>query len=377
MFSYLFQLGHQPHISIAEIRAVLSSNGLHFEEEKNLITYYKISTSTELPVEKIMLQLGGTIKILQLLKESENFEDDLFDYLNSIEETGKLNFSVSGPNASRLAIQVKKRLKELDKSVRYIEPKNTATILHNDLVETATDITLIQKSIFVTIAIQPIEDFTERDFGRPGSDSKSGMLPPKLARIMINLAEPEPNDVILDPFCGSGTILTEALSLGFANVIGSDNSPKAIDDSKKNVNWFVNKNFEINQESNIKIFQADVRQLDKEIQPESVNKIISEPYLGKPLTGKEAKSQLTTQAEELRQLYTDAFRVFYKILSPKGTIIFIVPKFKVGNDWIKIDCINNIKKLGFKLKPFSSEHESLVYSRPQQYVAREIWRFVK
>ncbi len=42
---------------------------------------------------------------------------------------------------------------------------------------------------------------------------------------------------ILDPFCGSGTILQEAMLLGFKNIYGSDKDKRAIANSKENINW--------------------------------------------------------------------------------------------------------------------------------------------
>src|SRR5205823_3602162 len=90
-------------------------------------------------------------------------------------------------------------------------------------------------------AVQPFEQFSARDFGRPGRDDLSGMLPPKLAIIMINLAANDTISVLLDPFCGSGTILSEALLLGYKNLIGSDISEKAVADTKTNLDWIANK----------------------------------------------------------------------------------------------------------------------------------------
>lgn len=51
-------------------------------------------------------------------------------------------------------------------------------------------------------------------------------------------------DVILDPFCGSGTILTEAMLINYKNLIGADISPKAINDTKKNIEWII-RNYEL------------------------------------------------------------------------------------------------------------------------------------
>jgi len=50
-----------------------------------------------------------------------------------------------------------------------------------------------------TEAVQPYKQWSARDFGRPARDPKSGMLPPKLARLMINLSGVDPKGkTILD-----------------------------------------------------------------------------------------------------------------------------------------------------------------------------------
>ena len=86
--------------------------------------------------------------------------------------------------------------------------------------------------------MQPFKDLSRLDFGRPARDDFSGMLPPKLAQIMINLAQVQnPEALIIDPFCGSGTILSEALLMGYKDLLGSDISPKAIADTYKNISW--------------------------------------------------------------------------------------------------------------------------------------------
>ena len=89
-----------------------------------------------------------------------------------------------------------------------------------------------------TLAVQPFKDLSLRDYGRPVRDDLSGMLPPKLAQIMINLAQVDPEKaVIIDPFCGTGTILSEAVVLGYKNLFGSDISLKAVEDTRKNISW--------------------------------------------------------------------------------------------------------------------------------------------
>ena len=371
---YLFQLGHQPQISAAEITAVLSlhrftASSLHHREN-----FLNLETDQQLNCEGLIEILGGTIKIMQKI----NFAN-IADYLLTKKSEGKIHFSLSGPDSRQLALEAKKTLKSAGCSVRYIEPKNTATILHNSLIQRQTDLTIFANEIFVTKAIQPFEEFSQRDYDRPQSDNKSGMLPPKLARIMINLAQIPKNAAILDPFCGSGTILTEAMVMGYGNLIGSDISAKAVADTEKNLEW-TKDNYLLSPISYL-LCESPATQLTKHIKPASVDAIITEPLLGKPLTGRENIEKLQAQTDELAKLYIDSFKTFAKILKPGGVVLFIIPKFLYKDEWVEMDCVDKIKKTGFKTVPFeilgSKSVEHLTYHRPDQHLARTIWRFKK
>ncbi len=64
-----------------------------------------------------------------------------------------------------------------------------------------------------------------KGFIKRGSKGKvfthSAEMPPKLARCMVNLAQPRSGDVVLDPFCGTGSFLLEASLIG-CRVLGFD-----------------------------------------------------------------------------------------------------------------------------------------------------------
>lgn len=367
--NYLFTLGHQPHLSAAELEAVFSYRHENIKTLKQENTYSFVETVKPLDCEGLIKALGGTIKI------AEKINTDIVEHLISARPEGKIEFSIAD---KKRGLEIKKELKERGRSARYIEPKNTATILHSNLVEKQSDFAIIDNEIFVTRAIQDIEGLTERDFGRPGADSAAGMLPPKLARIMINLGlanvETHCNaslhdTVLLDPFCGSGTVLTEAISMGFTRVFGSDISDKAISDTKQNINWLKEKY--LLSPISYHLFQTNVLNLATKIQPSTVNLIVTEPHLGKPLRGREPREFLVQQARELAELYLNAFHVFYKLLKPGGAIVMVFPKFQYKNEWIKIEILEKVKRIGFTCSP------PLVYHRPAQHLAREIWRFKK
>lgn len=388
-----FVLGQNPLLSAAEIAAVLTLTPTDFtllENEKIL------RANKDLPAEELINKIGGTIKIARGIG-NDLTEKKLFEVITDDlkQHNGKIIFGISyhgqkTGNAATFGKKIKLELKNEGLSVRHVfnnEPiLSSVSVQKNGLLRKGGDFLILECTngnfdVAKTLAVQPFENFGERDYGRPGRDDKSGMLPPKLAMIMINLAQTKKDDFILDPFCGSGTIITEAWLLGYKNLIGSDISAKAIEDTKKNIEWqtkISNIQYPI---LDIKIFNIDATKLSTKLQNASVNAIITEPLLGKPLRGNETETELIDQANELRMLYVAAFKEFYKILKPKGKVIFIIPQFKHRNGWVKIDMINEIKKLGFSSKPLLQYQQktffSLPYWRSNQFVKREIFCFEK
>jgi tRNA (guanine10-N2)-dimethyltransferase len=59
-------------------------------------------------------------------------------------------------------------------------------------------------------------------------------MPAKLARAMVNLAQPRRGDLVLDPFCGTGGMLVEAGLIG-CRVLGFDAKPHMLRGGLKNI----------------------------------------------------------------------------------------------------------------------------------------------
>lgn len=366
---YLFWLGREPLLSTSELEAIFSAINKSYTASAKHKQLLLVETQTELDTTQLMRQLGGVVKIAKQLRGQKQSLTPA-NYLAQTQPEGKIIFST---NDRKLALAIKKELKRRGRAARYIEPKNTATILHNHLVEKQADLTIFDHELYVTSAIQPIAEFSRRDYDRPGRDAASGLLPPKLAKIMINLAGVSENATLLDPFCGSGTILMEAALMGYKNLIGSDISQLALKDTKNNLDW-LQQNFQL-PAINYQLIRASADQLEDRLPKRSVHAIVTEPYLGKPLTGAESEQFLKKQANELARLYTSAFQSFYKILKPAGMVVFIIPAFRYQKNWIAPDCIKRIKDIGFAPMPLLDKQTSLRYHRPRQFLARDIWKF--
>lgn len=370
---YLFKLGHQPEISKSEIFSLINQQGkwcgVVGQQDDRLVL-----SSEELDTSQLMQRLGGTVYIAKKVNsQGDNMKEKIVNYLDENSKEGKIEFAISGKNSADLLMPVKRELQDRDRSARFVKLKNTASIKYNDLVDSGTHLNIFGDELFVTKAIQPFEKLKTHDYGRPAADPESGMLPPKLARIMLNLAQVGSDDYLLDPFCGSGTILLEAASMGMKNLLGSDKEEQAITDTEQNLDWIKQQE---NLSFNYRLVNQSVEQISEKIDTESIDKIVTEPFLGEPRTGDEDKSFLKEQTHKLKRLYIDAFYEFADILKEGGEVVFIIPKFRTKDGWLEIDCLDQIQQTGFKIEPFE-EQKSLFYARDNQLVGREIYKFKK
>ncbi len=388
---YWFILGRETQISAAEIIAILDTKKYEINN-----SIFKTESVISNPKDLIK-KLGGTIKIAKEMSnqaQEQDIENLIIEELKTV--SGKINFGISLYNnerndfadlkiAENFGKKIKKTLKAEGLSVRYVENRepilSSVTVEKNNLTGRGREFIIHKQSLIFSLAkteaVQPFEEFSARDFGRPGRDDLSGMLPPKLAMIMINLSQTPVTSTLLDPFCGSGTILSEALLLGYTNLIGTDISEKATKDTQENIAWIADQFGISDNNVNLKIQTEGIENINSIVASNSIDTIVTEPYIGRPLKGNEKKEDLIKQAGELKNLYLQAFSKFHKILKPKGKVVFLIPRFKYQNDWIQIDCQKEIQQLGFKLIHFFEDRPSLLYARPNQRVAREIWGFEK
>ena len=274
MHKYLFVLGHANDLAKEEITTVLDE-----AQDKILKTGTNfVVASSGKNAEQLMSTLGGTVKIADFIETiddpSKLTDEKWLIYLKqSIAKANgdKIHFGFSLYNDSnrnyrainKTALAIKRQLKQKHK-VRLVSSKEP--VLSSVIVATnkllGNELLIVKYNnkwlLGMTRAVQDFVKYGQRDMNRPGRDSKSGMLPPKVAQMMINIGSISRQKTILDPFCGSGTVLQEAILLGFKKINGSDLSPRAVSDSNKNITWLKK---EFNLESEVNIKQSDIKNL--------------------------------------------------------------------------------------------------------------------
>ncbi|KKW44992.1 MAG: hypothetical protein UY95_C0010G0006 [Parcubacteria group bacterium GW2011_GWA2_56_7] len=255
----------------------------------------------------------------------------------------------------------------------YIGVSAAVVVQKNHLLERGAEFVLIvtPDNILLgeTTFVQDFEAWGHRDYGRPARDAKSGMLPPKLARLMINLTGLDPRSSALwDPFCGSGTILMEASLLGWKHVVGSDLSEKAVHDTKKNLRWALG-------ESVPDVFVHDATTPLHE--PRVFDAMVWEGALGKP---KMKRGVDQKEVQQLTDLYTRAFQNLPQYLTGDGVMVCAIPFFPgKTNRFLNITLPQSLVISPFGDHPSRnmSPRGGLLYMRPHQFVGREIVRMHK
>jgi tRNA G10 N-methylase Trm11 len=335
-------------------------------------------------------RLGGSIKLAQVLSELEQTSDQsrLANALAEIilttpqaESGSKISFALSGygkgflgPRDLRMVgVQVKKLLTSQGRSARYIQPKSgsaltAAQLKYNQLTTKGLEIIIYLSGgrlyIAQTYAYQDIDSYSKRDWDRPVRDSKVGMLPPKLAQIMINLARSEQNQTVYDPFCGNGVILQEALLSGH-NVVGSDLSEAMVSASQQNLTWLQD-NYKF--KGSHKVWQADATTI-KDLPSNSA--IVTEGFLGTPIHGSLRSNQVDTIVAPTNKLYLDYLSNLRKLLQPGERIVLSFPTWQTERGLFHLPVIDQIDQLGYTFEQCSG-HDTLVYRRENQFVGREI-----
>lgn len=394
-----FIFGKTPSLSRAELKNTLNSQKINFTETSGGAFYTHLEISCGLAdLPRLQDRLGGVVKsgeVLDVIPVSAARLAAIKTVLtaNSFakmlpESENKVTFGWSlyahdGKPPHRLfqqlkrhGLEIKKHLRAEGRKVQFVSTKNpelsSVAVTKEKMIERGVELCVFLEKERVIIGrtktVQDFKAYSERDYGRPAHDDVSGMLPPKLAQMMINLAGVPTSATLLDPFCGSGTVLLEALNMGFRNVVGSDISEKAVDDSQANVEWFEKK---LEVSANVALYHQDAANLTDAIEPESIDAICTEPYLGPPLKGGEVDEQLQKTIAQLEPLYKKWIHQAHKVLRKGGRLVMVVPHFQTRGKRHSL----NLDFNGFTVDHVEGAtlaHGGLIYKRPDQHITREI-----
>ena len=381
-------LGRQPEISFAELEAVFGRQNVQ-PATPDIAT---------IDADDIDLSiLGGTTKIAKVITNhnyTNKRDSDLFndisrqitnrytDKWRSVDHKITLGISTYGFNIPPRAVQktgiiLKGSLKKSGVSLRLIPNTESAlstAVSHNNklgLSDNKVELIIVKTKTSVIIAesrgAQNITAYTRRDHGKPKRDAFVGMLPPKLAQIMLNLALGSKNntpDLILDPFCGTGTVLQEALLRQF-DVIGTDLSDKMVSYTQENLNWITKSHKHTGQI--IEISQADATS-NQWSNARQISAVVCETYLGQPFSAPPSPAKLKEVTGNCNHIISGFLKNIHPQLTPGTRLCIAVPAWRSKDGSLThLPLTRDPSRLGFDLV-----RPPMIYSRPDQVVAREL-----
>lgn len=382
-------LGRQPALGMAELERTYGPDAVRWFSDTSALIDSDIFSIDHLggtqKAGRVILDLpradwrSASMKITQsYARKWASFEGKLTLGISAY------GFTVSSREVQKTGLVLKQQLKKTNVSLRLIpnaDPAlNTATSHHNKLGLSNNKVELIvvrarngRVIIAESIGSQNITAYARRDQGRPKRDAFVGMLPPKLAQIMINLAaldgrsDTTDRPRILDPFCGTGVVLQEAALMNY-DVYGTDLSDKMIEYTETNLDWLATMQ---HMSINPTLHQGDAT-TSKWQHP--IDAVVCESYLGQPFSAPPSPSKLEQVRGNCNHIISDFLTNISSQLPVGAPLCIAVPAWRDANGGFHhLPLIGQIEKLGYRRVAFKNiKNEELLYYREDQIVAREL-----
>jgi len=382
-YQSLLILGRQPALGLAELESLFGADKIQPINQAALVD----AEPNEIPFSR----LGGSLKLARVItvldtakwKDIEAHLIEAAGHHASRLADGKLKlglsaygFNLSVRDLNSTALSIKKALVKSGRSTRVVPNKelelNSAQVLHNKLTAALGWELLLVKNgsrtiLAQTVKVQDIDAYAARDQARPMRDAKVGMLPPKLAQIIINLANPTLAGVVIDPFCGTGVLLQEALLMGFG-AYGIDLEPRMIEYTRANLEWLKDK-YSLD---NVHIYleQADATTLNNR---DVIDSVASETYLGQPYSSLPPLDQLQKNVIYVNNLHEKFLKNLAGQIHSGTRICLAVPAWKLPHGFKHLPLLDHLEELGYTRQSFVHvKNDDLIYHREGQVVAREL-----
>jgi tRNA G10 N-methylase Trm11 len=406
--TYVFFLGRHLDIAACEVWSVLQRQGLNPKYQALVGSAFIVQVERAISDWRWLNYVGGVERAgkVETQQETDVTVQDLLRVLSPTAKKVHFGLSTIGvPSPGRkYLVSLKKAAKEIGVKLNFVEPKGgaprltSAQVLFNGLYrDPHAEITLIQNQESIAVVrttwVQDIQAYEQRDTARPVRDAYVGMLPLKLAQSLLNLAvgalPMKPELSVFDPFCGLGTVLQEGW-VGGLKMVGSDKEERMIESSRKNLNW-MQELCDLSPTSFPEIFVHDATQPFPSRFQGKIQAIVTEPYLGTPLSKPLPKPEAQKFLDNLIPLYKQFFTNARELLSEEGVLLMLLPSIKLEDNegWFSVSQIHldDLAAIGYRQEQLvpqelaavfpSQERKSLFYARPDAIIGREITRWRK
>ena len=228
--------GEHQTLPVSEVQAILEAEGIKYRILENLTQVLRLEADPN-SVEAIKFRSALT---RVCCREIFNCEANISEILANISSGSMEEFTegdsfavrvrrVKGVTPELVRVELERKLGE-----QILKTVKTSRVNLSNPQKTFFGVLTDKRFIFglKTAEIVP-KPFSERRPRRRPFFHPTAM-PAKLARVMVNLAQPRMGDLVLDPFCGTGGMLVEAGLIG-CRVVGFDAKPHMLRGGLKNL----------------------------------------------------------------------------------------------------------------------------------------------
>lgn len=295
--------------------------------------------------------LGSSIKLAQHLEGVSTDANSL------AKEIKAKNFSISNLGKKENLDKLHQEVKDNLEKGRFIIAKDefgVSPVINRKHKIDEFFIDVENNQVWQTVWAHNFMHWIKKDRHMPHIDPQAGMLPPKIARSLVNMVPLDPKGkTLVDPFCGSGRVLVEAAEVGYT-VSGGDIIANQAQDTIENLQ-------SLNISGRIEVL--DATHLSEKFS--NIDAIVTEPFLGK---SKFRPDEIRYIVPGLEKLYLGCLKDWLKVLKSGGFVVMIFPWFNDGKKVYKTSEIID----GKLLLSYNQLKRGIFYSRPDADVKREI-----
>lgn len=387
MPTILFVSGKNWTLSLAELAAYFQTRQIPFKIQAFNREFFAIDTSESFGASAIE-DLGGTIKIGDakttlpaetvkeaFLKKGKPAQKQVAEALTSsgfaqnVKAAEKVLFGVSvyctdnTLNANSMGMQrfigsaIKAQLREAGKKAdflgysreRRLAQLSHVEVLKKELVENQAELLFCvgktQTYIATTTAVHNPFEFQKRDIYKPNQRIIFAM-PPRLARMLVNLSGCGAGKTLVDPFCGVGSVLQEALLEG-ASVVGLDVNAWCTEAAEENLEWLSGE-YKL-QNPDYRVLQGEVDRLAEKVGVDMVDCVVSEPDLGPALREVPTTPYAQKILQKLEPLFWRYVEQAFRVLKEGGKLVLVTPYFKTrSGEEVTMQITEHLEQVGFK-----------------------------
>jgi len=282
-------------------------------------------------------RLAGIHKAAPLIEEFKGDEDRVTtlaerigDELEAVRRLALSAYDVPEEDYEALVRALLDSIREAGfRKIRLLRPKRNELLAEEVLARNALDIISFPYGrgygLGPTAWVPDVASIRRRALAKPAPRSEIS-LSPRLAQLLVNLSGLSAGQLMVDPFCGSGTILAEGLAKSL-DCFGVDSSQGRLRDARKNLDW-ARRN---GAKGRFRLELGDAREIQDTLRIEA-DGVVTEPVLLPKIDYRPSTAVAGEMVERAGNTYGSALASMSRVLKPGGRIVVVVPVITTTQD---------------------------------------------